>query len=244
MANLLEHRLTTARKPSVQQAEIPRQNLAQGRQRPAHTVAIIITCYRLQFPLCIIAGLIDKQLPAFYCIHCNFRHKLFVDEAFIILLPVTKTPSPCGGTEKWKPVFWRTRYCTWRANRNFSFEVIMEGCLLPPADRPCVLPPCRAMETSHVFRRMVKWIAFTGRQYGMPCFIIPAEGGEVKQLTGARCQWWSERLELGFKSIYFTSGRIGPRSPGFTVNLRGNTPQRVLVIISSSSITACLSIRQ
>ncbi len=41
MANLLEHRLTTARKPSVQQAEIPRQNLAQRTTARPALVAIL-----------------------------------------------------------------------------------------------------------------------------------------------------------------------------------------------------------
>ncbi|MEO6254897.1 MAG: S41 family peptidase [Ferruginibacter sp.] len=72
-----------------------------------------------------------------------------------------------------------------------------------------------------------KWIAFTGRQYGNPdVFVIPVNGGEVKQITyhstGDDVSGWS----WDSKSIYFTSGRMG-QAAGFKVSADGGTPQRV-----------------
>lgn len=72
-----------------------------------------------------------------------------------------------------------------------------------------------------------KWIAFTGRQYGNPdVFIIPVNGGDVKQLTyfsGADnvCSWsWDS------KTVYFTSSRSSGLS-GYKVSINGGTAQPV-----------------
>ncbi|CAN5809967.1 S41 family peptidase [soil metagenome] len=72
-----------------------------------------------------------------------------------------------------------------------------------------------------------KWIAFTGRQFGnADVFIMPVDGGEIKQLT-----WHSGNDEVSSwswdsRKIYFTSDRYG-RSAGYTINTTGGTPQRV-----------------
>lgn len=72
-----------------------------------------------------------------------------------------------------------------------------------------------------------KWIAFTGRQYGNgDVFVMPVNGGDIKQLT-----WHSANDEVtswswDSKSIYFNSNRMGSPA-GFKLNALGGTPQRV-----------------
>ena len=72
-----------------------------------------------------------------------------------------------------------------------------------------------------------KWIAFTGRQYGnADVFVVPVNGGEVKQIT-----WHSGNDEVtswswDSKFIYFNSGRVG-QVAGFKVSADGGTPVRV-----------------
>src|SRR6188474_1969196 len=72
-----------------------------------------------------------------------------------------------------------------------------------------------------------KWIAFTGNQYGNPdVYIIPASGGEVKQIT-----YYSGIDEVtgwgwDSKTIYFNSNRFN-RFAGFKVSVEGATPRRV-----------------
>lgn len=72
-----------------------------------------------------------------------------------------------------------------------------------------------------------KWIAFTGRQYGnADVFVVPVNGGEVKQVT-----WHSGNDEVtswswDSKFIYFNSGRVG-QVAGFKVSAEGGTPVRV-----------------
>lgn len=72
-----------------------------------------------------------------------------------------------------------------------------------------------------------RWIAFTGRQYGNgDIFLIPVNGGDVKQLTwhssGDEVTGWS----WDSKTIYFNSGRMG-QVAGFKVGIEGGTPQRI-----------------
>lgn len=72
-----------------------------------------------------------------------------------------------------------------------------------------------------------KWIAFSGRQYGnADVFVMPANGGEVKQITyhssGDEVTSWS----WDSKYIYFNSGRMG-QVAGYKVSADGGTPQRV-----------------
>jgi len=72
-----------------------------------------------------------------------------------------------------------------------------------------------------------KWIAFTGRQFGnADIYIMPVEGGEIRQLT-----WHSGNDELtswswDSKSVYFNSNRMG-QIAGFKVKATGGTPERV-----------------
>lgn len=72
-----------------------------------------------------------------------------------------------------------------------------------------------------------KWIAFTGRQYGnADVFVMPLDGGDVKQLTffsGAdNVSSWS----WDSKTIYFTSNRDS-RTSSFKVAVTGGTAQHV-----------------
>ncbi|HKC36182.1 MAG TPA: hypothetical protein VKB95_08970, partial [Chitinophagaceae bacterium] len=72
-----------------------------------------------------------------------------------------------------------------------------------------------------------KWIAFTGNQYGNPdVYVMPASGGEIKQIT-----YYSGVDEVSSwgwdsKTIYFNSNRFN-RFAGFKVSADGGTPQRV-----------------
>ena len=72
-----------------------------------------------------------------------------------------------------------------------------------------------------------KWIAFTGRQYGNgDIFIMPVNGGDVKQVTYHSSN--DEVTSWGWdsRSIYFNSNRMG-QVAGFKVSADGGTPQRV-----------------
>jgi len=68
-----------------------------------------------------------------------------------------------------------------------------------------------------------KWIAFTGRQFGnADVFVIPASGGQIKQLT-----WFSGSDEVSSwswdsKTIYFTSSRLS-RLSSYKVTVTGGT---------------------
>jgi tricorn protease len=89
------------------------------------------------------------------------------------------------------------------------------------------LTAMQGYETSAKVSPDGKWIAFTGRQYGnADVFIMPANGGEVKQITyhsaGDDVSSWS----WDSKYIYFNSGRMG-QIAGFKVSAEGGTPQRV-----------------
>src|SRR6185503_6446148 len=72
-----------------------------------------------------------------------------------------------------------------------------------------------------------KWIAFTGRQYGNPdVFIIPVNGGEVKQITYHDALPILTSWSWDSKYIYFNSNRMGQLA-GFKVPVEGGTPVRV-----------------
>ena len=72
-----------------------------------------------------------------------------------------------------------------------------------------------------------KWIAFSGRQYGnSDIYIMPVEGGEVRQLT-----WHSGNDEMtswswDSKNLYFNSNRAG-QAAGYKLSINGGTPVRV-----------------
>lgn len=72
-----------------------------------------------------------------------------------------------------------------------------------------------------------KWIAFTGRQFGnADVFIIPMNGGEIKQLTFHSANDEVSAWSWDSKTIYFTSNRTGQMS-GFSIPVTGGTPKRV-----------------
>jgi tricorn protease len=72
-----------------------------------------------------------------------------------------------------------------------------------------------------------KWIAFTGRQYGnADVYLVPVNGGEVKQITFHSGNDEVTSWSWDNKSIYFNSGRMG-QVAGFKVAATGGTPQRV-----------------
>ena len=72
-----------------------------------------------------------------------------------------------------------------------------------------------------------KWIAFTGRQYGNPdVFIMPANGGEVKQITFHSGNDEVTSWSWDSKNIYFNSDRFS-RAAGYKVSADGGTPTRV-----------------
>lgn len=72
-----------------------------------------------------------------------------------------------------------------------------------------------------------QWVAFTGRQYGnADVFIMPINGGDIKQLTYHSATDEVNSWSWDSKTIYFTSNRAGQQS-GFTVSINGGTPQRL-----------------
>jgi tricorn protease len=82
-------------------------------------------------------------------------------------------------------------------------------------------------ETNARFSPDGKWIAFTGRQYGnADIFVMPAEGGEIRQLTFHSSADEVSSWSWDSGSVYFSSNRMGQQS-GFRVSLRGGTPVRV-----------------
>lgn len=108
----------------------------------------------------------------------------------------------------------------------FSFEGDLWKA--PVSDGPATrLTAMQGYETSPRVSPDGKWIAFSGRQYGnADVFIIPAGGGEIKQLT-----WHSSNDEVtswswDSKSIYFNSNRLG-QTAGYRVEVTGGTPRRV-----------------
>ncbi len=72
-----------------------------------------------------------------------------------------------------------------------------------------------------------KWIAFTGRQYNnSDVYLMPFEGGEVKQLTFHSGSDEVSSWSWDSKFIYFSSNRAGLAS-GYKVGTEGGTPVRV-----------------
>ena len=72
-----------------------------------------------------------------------------------------------------------------------------------------------------------KWIAFTGRQYNNgDIYIIPVNGGDVKQITYHSGNDEVTSWSWDSKAIYFNSGRMG-QVAGFKVSADGGTPHRV-----------------
>ena len=82
-------------------------------------------------------------------------------------------------------------------------------------------------ETSPRFSPDGKWIAFTGRQNGNPdIYIIPTEGGEIRQLTYGSFNEQVSSWSWDSRYIYITSDQMGQLS-GFKIGVDGGTPVRV-----------------
>ncbi len=72
-----------------------------------------------------------------------------------------------------------------------------------------------------------KWIAFTGRQFGNgDVFLIPVEGGEIRQLTWHAANDDVENWSPDSKSIYFTSNRLNSGTV-YKVPVEGGNPARL-----------------
>jgi tricorn protease len=72
-----------------------------------------------------------------------------------------------------------------------------------------------------------KWIAFTGRQYGnADVFVIPVNGGEIKQITYHSGNDDVTSWSWDSKFIYFNSNRMG-QVAGYKVPADGGNAQRV-----------------
>lgn len=89
------------------------------------------------------------------------------------------------------------------------------------------LTAMQGYETSPRISPDGKWIAFTGRQYGNPdVFLMPVDGGDVKQITFHSGNDEVTSWSWDSKSIYFNSNRMG-QIAGFKVSADGGTPVRV-----------------
>ncbi len=89
------------------------------------------------------------------------------------------------------------------------------------------LTAMQGYESSARFSPDGKWIAFTGRQFGNgDVFVIPMEGGEIRQLTWHSANDDVENWSWDSKSIYFTSGRLNSGTV-YKVALEGGNPVRL-----------------
>ena len=89
------------------------------------------------------------------------------------------------------------------------------------------LTAMQGYETSAKVSPDGKWIAFTGRQYGnADVFVMPVDGGEVKQITYHSANDDVTSWSWDSKYIYFNSNRMG-QVAGFKVSANGGTPARV-----------------
>ncbi|MGA7719839.1 MAG: S41 family peptidase [Ignavibacteriaceae bacterium] len=72
-----------------------------------------------------------------------------------------------------------------------------------------------------------KWLAFTGRQDGNAnIYIIPLEGGSIKQLTFYECNNTVSSWSWDSKDVFFTSDRYNSMTT-FKVSINGGTPVRL-----------------
>lgn len=72
-----------------------------------------------------------------------------------------------------------------------------------------------------------KWLAFSANQYGnTDVFLMPLEGGEVRQLTFYDSFDQVESWSWDSQWIYFTSNRYN-RYGAYKVSIKGSTPQRL-----------------
>ena len=72
-----------------------------------------------------------------------------------------------------------------------------------------------------------KWIAFSGTQEGNPnVYVMPAVGGEIKQLTYHDARDYVDSWSWNSNHIYFNSNRCNTFTT-FKVSREGGTPQRL-----------------
>ena len=72
-----------------------------------------------------------------------------------------------------------------------------------------------------------KWLAFSSNQNGnLDVYVMPIDGGEIKQLTFHDGQDYVDSWSWDSKEIYFTSSRYN-RFTSFKVSLKGETPERI-----------------
>ncbi|NBB30446.1 S41 family peptidase [Cellulophaga sp. BC115SP] len=72
-----------------------------------------------------------------------------------------------------------------------------------------------------------KWLAFTGSQYGNPdVYVMPLEGGAIRQLTFHDTQDYVESWSWDSKSIYLSSGAQNDGT-AYKLDLSGGTPVRL-----------------
>lgn len=72
-----------------------------------------------------------------------------------------------------------------------------------------------------------KWLAFSSNQNGnLDVYVMPIDGGEIKQLTFHDGQDYVDSWSWDSKEIYFTSSRYN-RFTSFKVSLNGETPERI-----------------
>ena len=148
-----------------------------------------------------------------------FMKKLFAIAALLLSAPIFAQnnsayflSNPCL-TPDGQTVIFSFEGDLWKANRS-------DG----QASR---LTAMQGYETSPRVSPDGKWIAFTGRQYGnADVFVMPANGGEVKQITFHSGNDDVTSWSWDSKSIYFNSNRMG-QIAGFKVNADGGTPTRV-----------------
>ena len=83
------------------------------------------------------------------------------------------------------------------------------------------------MESEPLYSPDGKWIAFTGRQDGNAnVYVMPAEGGEIKQLTFYDRDDVVESWSWDSKTVYFSSNRYNDKTT-FKVSVTGGTPERL-----------------
>lgn len=72
-----------------------------------------------------------------------------------------------------------------------------------------------------------KWLAFSADQYGnKDIYIMPMQGGEIRQLTFHDASDDVDSWDWDSKSIYFTSNRAN-RFSGYRISINGETPKRL-----------------
>jgi tricorn protease len=89
------------------------------------------------------------------------------------------------------------------------------------------LTAMQGYETNARFSPDGRWIAFTGRQFGnADVFVIPVEGGEIRQLTWHAANDDVENWSWDSKSVYFTSNRYNSGTV-YSVPVSGGNPVRL-----------------